>query len=95
MGASDVVRRSDAHAARRRALLRRRSQPVDLWNSATWKISEALIPYLPIVMSGQDAWDTDLTIERAIEIRDGAVQNPKILSFQARSPMFPYPKQRT
>ena len=69
--------------------------PSYLWNSSTWEISEALIPYLPIVMSGQDAWDTDLTIDRAIEIRDGVVQNPKILSFQARSPMFPYPKQRT
>ena len=35
------------------------------------------------------------TIHRAIEIRDGMVHNPKILSFQSRSPTFPYPKQRT
>jgi alanine dehydrogenase len=69
--------------------------PSYLWNSATWEISEALIPYLATVMSGGDAWDTDLTIHSAIEIRAGVVQNPKILSFQARSSTFPYPEQRT
>ena len=67
--------------------------PSYLWNSATWEISEALIPYLATVMSGADAWDADLTIRRAIEIRAGVVQNPKILSFQSRSSTFPYPKQ--
>jgi hypothetical protein len=67
--------------------------PSYLWNSATWEISEALIPYLATVMSGGDAWDADLTVRRAIEIRAGVVQNPKILSFQSRSSTFPYPKQ--
>jgi len=43
-------------------------------------------------MGGSDAWDADLTIRRAIEIRDGVVQNPKILSFQSRSPTFPHDK---
>ena len=67
--------------------------PSYLWNSATWEISEALIPYLATVMSGEDAWDADLTIHRAIEIRAGVVQNPKILSFQSRSPTFPHAKR--
>jgi hypothetical protein len=67
--------------------------PCYLWNSATWEISEALIPFLATVMSGGDAWDADLTVRRAIEIRAGVVQNPKILSFQSRSSAFPYPKQ--
>jgi alanine dehydrogenase len=67
--------------------------PSYLWNSATWEISEALIPFLATVMSGGDAWDADLTVRRAIEIRAGVVQNPKILSFQSRSSTFPYPKQ--
>jgi alanine dehydrogenase len=67
--------------------------PSYLWNSATWEISEALIPFLPTVMSGEDAWDADETVRRAIEIHAGVVQNPRILSFQSRSPTFPHPKR--
>jgi alanine dehydrogenase len=65
--------------------------PTYLWNSATWGISEALIPYLRTVMSGPSAWDQDRTIQEAIEIRAGFVQNPKILSFHGRSPEYPHP----
>jgi hypothetical protein len=43
-------------------------------------------------MSGPAAWDADETIRRAIEIRDGLIQNPKILSFQDRSPEYPHEK---
>ncbi|MFV8184486.1 N(5)-(carboxyethyl)ornithine synthase [Streptomyces sp. AF1B] len=64
--------------------------PSHLWNSATWEISEALLPYLRKVMSGPAAWDTDATVRKAIEIRDGVVQNPKILSFQHRSAAYPH-----
>jgi hypothetical protein len=56
------------------------------------EISEALIPFLPPVMSGDDAWEADETVRRAIEIRAGVVQNPRILSFQSRSPTFPHAK---
>ena len=56
------------------------------------ELGEALIPFLGTVMSGSDAWDADATISRAIEIRAGVVQNPKILSFQSRSPDFPHAK---
>jgi alanine dehydrogenase len=66
--------------------------PTYLWNSATWEISEALIPFLGPVMGGSTAWDDNETVRRAIEIRDGVVQNPKILSFQGRDPAFPHPK---
>ena len=66
--------------------------PSYLWNSATWEISEALIPFLAPVMAGGDGWDADPTIRRAIEIRAGVVQNPKILTFQSRSPTFPHTK---
>lgn len=62
--------------------------PTYLWNSATWDISEALIPHLRTVMSGD--WDDDETIARAIEIREGVVQNPKILSFQRREAHSPH-----
>jgi alanine dehydrogenase len=64
--------------------------PTYLWNSATWGISEALIPFLRPVMAGPEAWDATPTIRRAIEIRDGVVANPKILSFQGRSPEHPH-----
>jgi alanine dehydrogenase len=65
--------------------------PSYLWNSATWEISEALIPFLPAVMAGKAGWEASQTLRRAIEIKDGEVLNPKILSFQSRSSEFPYP----
>lgn len=64
--------------------------PSYLWNSATWEISEALLPFLPTVMAGADGWDADETISRAVEIRDGVVQNEAILSFQDRKPDYPH-----
>ena len=41
-------------------------------------------------MAGPAAWDADETIRRAIEIRDGEIQNPRILSFQDREPEYPH-----
>jgi len=64
--------------------------PSFLWNSATWENSEALLEHLPVVMSGPDAWEADETIRRAIEIGERQVENPRILSFQGRSPDYPY-----
>ncbi|MGI8773864.1 MAG: N(5)-(carboxyethyl)ornithine synthase [Actinomycetota bacterium] len=64
--------------------------PSYLWDSSTWEISEALLPYIPTVMAGPGAWDEDEVIKRAIEIRDGVIQNPKILSFQNRSEDYPH-----
>jgi alanine dehydrogenase len=64
--------------------------PSFLWNSATWENSEALLEHLPVVMAGPEAWEADETIRRAIEIREGRVENPRILSFQGRSPDYPY-----
>lgn len=64
--------------------------PSYLWNSATWDISEALLPFLRTVLEGPDAWATNLTLTRAIEIRDGVIQNPSILSFQNREPAYPH-----
>lgn len=67
--------------------------PSHLWNSATWEISEALLPYLRKVMSGPAAWEADPTVRKAIEIRDGFVLNPKILSFQRREVAFPHVRE--
>lgn len=66
--------------------------PSLLWNSATWEISEALLPHLAAVLGGPGAWDSDPIIRRAIEIRGGVIQNPDILSFQHRAPQYPHPR---
>nr|WP_314144805.1 N(5)-(carboxyethyl)ornithine synthase [uncultured Rhodococcus sp.] len=64
--------------------------PSYLWNSATWEISESLLPYLRTVLDGPSAWSSDATIERAIEIRNGVIVNPNILAFQHRSAEYPH-----
>ena len=64
--------------------------PSYLWSSATWEISMALLPFIRVVLEGAEAWDRDATIRRAIEIRDGVIKNPAILSFQGRAPKHPH-----
>ena len=64
--------------------------PTYLWDAATWEISESLLPYLPAVMGGAESWRRSDIVERAIEIRDGVIQNPKILSFQHRAAEYPH-----
>jgi alanine dehydrogenase len=64
--------------------------PSLLWNSATWEISEALVPHLRAVMSGPHAWERDETVRRAIELSDGLIRNPRILSFQHRAAEYPH-----
>jgi len=58
--------------------------PSYLWDSASWQISDALLPHLPAVVGGPDAWDAHEIVRRAIEIRDGEIKNPDILTFQGR-----------
>ncbi len=65
--------------------------PSHLWDSATWEVSNALLPYLPTMLAGPAAWDADETVRRGIEIRDGVVQNRQILSFQGRADEYPHP----
>ena len=65
--------------------------PSLLWNSTTWEISEALLPFLRTVMEGPSSWAESETIQRAIEIQDGRVRNDAILTFQNRSSEYPYP----
>lgn len=62
--------------------------PSFLWESATWENSTALLPFLPRVMAGE--WDADETLRRAVEIRGGVVENPRILSFQDRAATYPH-----
>jgi alanine dehydrogenase len=67
--------------------------PSLLWDSATWEVSQALLPYLRIVLDGPGAWEADETVRRAIEIRDGIVQNPEILAFQQRATVYPHARR--
>ena len=64
--------------------------PSYLWNAASWEISNSLTPYLPIMMGGPEKWEKSETIRRAIEIKDGIIQNSKITSFQNRSGEYPH-----
>ena len=66
--------------------------PSYLFDSATWEISESLLPFIPTVMNGPGEWAKEEVVHKAIEVRDGVIQNPKILSFQNRSPEYPHPK---
>jgi alanine dehydrogenase len=65
--------------------------PTYLWDSATWEISKALLPYLEAVLAGPDGWAAEPTLTRAVEIRDGVIRNAKILSFQKRAAEYPHP----
>ncbi len=64
--------------------------PSFYWNSASWEISKALIPFLGKVMEGPSMWHKNKTVSKSIEILDGVIQNPKILSFQNRKKEYPH-----
>ncbi len=64
--------------------------PSYYWRSASWEISQALLPYVPIVLSGPLAWHGQTTLSKAIDIEQGVIRNPKILSFQKREKPYPH-----
>lgn len=64
--------------------------PSYLWESATRSISAALIVYLENVLEGREYWQQNETIRRAINIDEGVIKNPLILSFQHREITPPY-----
>lgn len=64
--------------------------PSYLFNSASWEISEALLPFLGTVMGGAVGWAGNETITRAIEIENGVIVNPAILEFQHRAAEYPH-----
>lgn len=66
--------------------------PTYLWDAATYEISQALLPYLPTVMGGKEAWKTNEIIRKCIEIENGVIQNSNILSFQNRYAEYPHLK---
>lgn len=64
--------------------------PSLLWNSTTWEISEALMPFLRPVLEGPASWAGSDTIARAIEIEAGVIRNEAILAFQGRAAAYPH-----
>ena len=64
--------------------------PTYLWNAASREISKALMPFLAFVAEGQHSWDSNITIRKAIEIHNGVIKNPNILSFQQRDSSYPH-----
>lgn len=64
--------------------------PSYLWSAASREVSKVLLQYLPLVARSQDEWLGNATLNRAIEILDGVIQNPAILTFQRRCPEYPH-----
>ncbi len=64
--------------------------PSYLWESASRAISAALIVYLPAVVAGRDGWQQNETTRRAVNIDEGVILKPAVLSFQKRQPHYPH-----
>lgn len=60
--------------------------PTLLWDSASWEISNSLLPFLADFVEGNE----NEIINGAIDIKDGIIINKEILTFQNRSPIYPY-----
>jgi N5-(carboxyethyl)ornithine synthase len=60
--------------------------PSLLWDSASWEISNCILPYLPYIVEETE----NKVLEAAIDIKDGRILNKDILSFQNRSVVYPY-----
>lgn len=57
--------------------------PSYLWRSASWEISRVVVEYLERFSQGPEAWEASPVLSRAVEIREGKILNPKILTFGA------------
>lgn len=64
--------------------------PTYLWESASRSISAAMIVHLPSVLAGHEGWQSNETIRQAVNIEDGVIQKPVILSFQHRQTDYPH-----
>jgi alanine dehydrogenase len=64
--------------------------PSFLWESATWEISQALLPYLSAVAKGSAPWKENSTLQKAVDILDGHILNQEILQFQQRDKSYPH-----
>ena len=60
--------------------------PTLLWDSATWEISNCILPYLSYVVEETE----NKVLSDAIDIKDGKILNRDILLYQNRSHEYPY-----
>jgi len=60
--------------------------PTLLWDSASWEISNCILPYLPHIAEQTE----NKVLVDATDIKDGKILNRDILSFQNRSVVYPY-----
>jgi N5-(carboxyethyl)ornithine synthase len=60
--------------------------PTLLWDSASWEISNGILPYLPYIVNQSD----NKVLKDATDIKDGNILNRDIISFQNRSLVYPY-----
>lgn len=60
--------------------------PTLLWDSASWEISNSLIPFLPDFVEQAD----NAVLEAATDMKKGVIFNQAILSFQNRSARYPH-----
>lgn len=64
--------------------------PSYLWESTSRCISEAVLSYLPNVISKKESGAKSKTLENSTNIKNGMIQNSKIISFQNREDTYPY-----
>lgn len=60
--------------------------PSLLWNSASWEISNCILPYLPNIVEESD----NKVITDAIDIKEGKILNRDIITYQNRALVYPY-----
>lgn len=68
--------------------------PGYLWDACTWQISGEVMRYLHDIVQGMTSIMQNQTLSNAIEIQDGVVTNPKILSYQKRLAEYPHPRRK-
>jgi alanine dehydrogenase len=66
--------------------------PSYLYVTASLEHSKEAYPYVDDLLSGRERWLKNKTIADAVEIEEGIIKNPKILSFQNRDEEYPHRK---
>ena len=64
--------------------------PSYLWNSASWEISQSLLPFLSDLAGGIDIWNKNESLAKCLEVDHGTIINQKILTFQNRPIEYPH-----
>lgn len=62
------------------------------WNTSSYEISNALLPFLRNITSKKNGYKHDLVLKEAVEIENGKIKNTKILKHQNRRSNYPHKK---